>query len=53
MTKYNDGDDDGDNDGNEDRNDDDNAYSGSGFDGPVFNPTTTTQSCLSPAEEDR
>ena len=37
MTNHDDGDDDGDNDGN----DDDNAASGSGSDGPIFDPTAT------------
>ena len=49
MTKYDGGDDDGDNDGNkdgnkdgnEDGNDDNNAASGPGYDGPIFDPTTT------------
>ena len=40
----NDGDDDGDNDGNEDGNDEDNAVSGLGSDGPIFDPITTPRS---------
>ena len=38
MTNYNDWDDDGENNGNEDRNDDNNATSGSGYNGLVFDP---------------
>ena len=39
-----DGDDNGDDDGNADGNDDDNTTSGSGSDGPIFNPITTPRS---------
>ena len=38
---YNDGDDDG----NKDGNDGDNATSGSGFNGPIFNPIMTSHYC--------
>ena len=36
--------DDGDNDGNEDGNDDNNTATGSGSDGPIFDPITTPRS---------
>ena len=49
MTNYDDGDDDGDNDGNNDGNNDDNAASGSGSDGPIFDPIESPGL----AEEDR
>ena len=43
MTNYDGGDDDGNDDGSDDGNDDDNAASGSGSDGPIFDPITTSR----------
>ena len=45
MTNYDDGDDNKNDDGNKDRNYDDSATSGSGSDGPIFNPITTPLYC--------
>ena len=53
MTNHDDGDDDEDDDGNEDENDDDNVTSGSGSDGPIFDPIVTPWSHLGLTEEDR
>ena len=44
MTNYHYGDDNIDNNRNEDGNDDDNAASGSGSDGPIFDPIMTPRS---------
>ena len=44
MTNYDNGDEDGDNNGKEDGNNDNNATSGLGSDGPIFDPITTPQS---------
>ena len=49
--KYDDGDDGRDNNGNKVRNNDNNATSRPGSDGPIFNMTTTTWSCLGLTEE--
>ena len=53
MTNHDNGDTDGDNDGNDDGKDDDNAASGSGSNGPIFDPIATSWSLLGLAEEDR
>ena len=52
MTNHDDGDKNGDNKVNEDRNNDDNASSGSGSYGPIFDTITTPWSRLSLVEED-
>ena len=44
MTNYDDGDKDRNGDENEERNDDNNVASGSWYDGPIFDPITTTWS---------
>ena len=51
MKKHDDRDYDVDNYGNEDGNDDESATSGSGSNGPIFDPITTTWSHLSLSEE--
>ena len=51
MTKYDNGDYDEDNDQNEDVNNDKNSAAGSVYDGPIFDPITTTRSHLGLAEE--
>ena len=52
MTNHNDGYDNIYNGGNEEGNDDDNATSGSGSDGPIFDPIATPWSRLGIAEDD-
>ena len=53
MTNHDDRDENGDNKKNENGDDDDNAASGLGSDGPIFNQIMTPCSCLDLAEEDR
>ena len=53
MTNHDVGDDDRDNGKNEDGNNGDNAASGSGSDGPIFDPIVINWSCLGIAEDDR
>ena len=53
MTNHDDGDYGGDNDINDHGNDDNNAASGLGFNGPIFDPNTTLWILLSVVDEDQ